>query len=77
MMRNIIALLLIIGGIILSLYVGIWVCFIGGITALISEIRAEHLEAMDVAFSIARIAFSGGIGSLAGAIFIPGLLLRD
>ena len=63
-MRKIIGVLIIIMGAILALYVGGWLMFIGGIVALIEEIRADMLDSGRVAWSIARIMLAGFVGSL-------------
>lgn len=75
-MRAIIGFVLMAAGVVLGLYAGIWWAFIGGIVQVIGEIRAEHLDAMNVAMGVARVVFTGLIGYLSAAIlFLPGLVL--
>ena len=76
-MRQIVGISIILGGIVLGLYVGLWVCFIGGIVQLINEIKSpEAVVAMNIAWGIAKIVFAGLFGWLAGLLFIiPGLAM--
>jgi len=65
---------LVICGVILGIYVGIWLCFIGGIVDVITQVRAEQLQAMGVAMGVVKIVFSGFFGWLSAALFIlPGM----
>ncbi len=57
-----------IGGVILGLYVGVWVCFVGGIVDVIEQVTAENLEAVSVAWGIAKVFLSGLFGSLTAII---------
>ena len=69
-MKTAIGILIILGGIVTGLYLGLWVCFIGGIVALINEIKSpEEVQAMAIAFGIAR-AFFASIVSLASAVIL-------
>jgi hypothetical protein len=75
-----IGIVLILVGIVLGLYVGVWLCFIGGSVQLIEEMRAEHLNAMGVAIGVTRIVLAGFLGCLSAIVCIlPGwfLLLRS
>lgn len=72
-MKIVIGLLLIVAGIALGLYVGLWLMFIGGIVSIIEQIRSEHLDALTVAWGVARILFAGMVGMLAAIVLIiPG-----
>ena len=68
---------LMIAGIVVGLYVGVWLCFIGGIVQIVNEINAgTPVEAMNIALGIVRILFAGLCGWLAGfVLFIPGMIL--
>jgi len=73
MIKIILGLALCIIGVLFGLYIGIWVCFIGGIVQVIEQIRAENLEPLKVALGIARVFFTGLAGWLSAIIFIiPG-----
>jgi hypothetical protein len=75
-MRVIFGILLIIIGIGIGLYVGIWLMFVGGIIQLIDAVRADILVASEVAWGIAKILLAGLTGTLSAYIFIlPGLFL--
>lgn len=72
-MKKIFGLLLILTGIVLGFYVGVWLFFVGGIIQIIEAIRAEHLITMDVAIGIAKVMFASFCGAISGYIFaIPG-----
>ena len=75
-MKGIIGILLFALGILLGLYVGIWLCFIGGIVQVIEQIRAENLEPVKVAIGIARVFSSAFAGYVSALILIfPGYAL--
>jgi len=79
-MKTFIGGIMIVSGIALGLYVGVYLCFIGGIIDVITEIRAEDLSAYNTAIGIAKVVFSGLIGTLAGyCLLIPGyaILVTD
>lgn len=68
-------LILIITGIILGLYAGLWWAFIGGIMIVIEEVaNFPEISSIDFALGIARVFFAGVIGWAVALIFIiPGL----
>lgn len=73
MVKLIIGLILIVCGIVLGAYVGIWICFVGGIIDVINEIRADELSAVVVAIGVAKVLFANFIGFVAAiALIIPG-----
>ena len=76
---KVLGLILILAGIAAGLYCGIWWAFIGGIVAVIEQIRAPHLDALAVAIGVARIFFAGFIGWCSAMLLIlPGMaMLRD
>jgi hypothetical protein len=77
-MKIVLGLMLIIASVILGLYVGVWLCFIGGIVQVITEIRAEHMNATGMAIGIARLMFGGLAGWLSAAVLaIPGIVLMQ
>ena len=78
-MKTILGTLLVLGGIVLGLYVGIWVCFVGGIVDVIQQIRAEELSPIIIAWGIAKIMLAGFFGWLSAVILVfPGwVLLTD
>ena len=69
-------ILMIICGILFGLYVGVWLCFIGGIVGIIETIRAPELSAMVVAINIVKILGAGVAGFISGVVLvIPGWLM--
>jgi hypothetical protein len=77
-MKQIIGILMMLAGAVIGLYVGVWVCFIGGIVDVIGAIRADDLIAMDVAIGTAKVLFAGVAGWLSGIMAIfPGYVLAN
>jgi uncharacterized membrane protein len=74
-MKNVLGLLMILGGVILGLYLGLWLCFIGGIVQIINELKSpETANALAIAWGIVKIALAGAVGWLSAAILIlPGI----
>lgn len=72
-MNSFIGILMIAVGVILGVYVGIYVCFIGGIVDIIEQIQSSSASAMVIAIGVLKIMFAGFFGWVAGAILvIPG-----
>lgn len=72
-MKSIIGLLLVAAGIVLGLYVGVWLMFIGGIVQIIQAVKAPEIVAMTVAIGVAKIVFAGISGGLSAIVLIlPG-----
>jgi hypothetical protein len=69
-------LLLMIVGVCFGVYVGVWLCFIGGIVQVITEIKAEEIVPLNIGFGIFRVVAAGFIGVMT-AFFavIPGYIL--
>jgi hypothetical protein len=63
-MKNILGVILIIFGVCAGLYVGFWWGFIGGIVQIIEQFNTPEVNAMDVAFGVAKIFFAGTLGWL-------------
>ena len=75
-MRQLFGMILIVLGVCVSLYVGIWWGFIGGIVAVAEALKASEVVPYDVAYGIARIFFCQFLGLAAGAILaFPGFIL--
>ena len=69
-MGKLVGWVLIIGGVALGIYVGVWVMFIGGIVQLIDAVKATPVDALHTACGIARIIFSGLTGWCVGAFSV-------
>lgn len=77
-MRILAGLLLICGAVVLGLYVGLWLMFVGGIVAVIHAVQAIPVDALGIAWGIVRIFFASIAGGLSfWALFIPGLALLN
>jgi hypothetical protein len=73
-MKAIIGLVLVVCGIALGLYAGVWWAFIGGIVDVITEIRAPELSALGIAIGVAKVLFAGLIGWLSALVLVlPGV----
>ena len=67
-----VAVLAFLCGVAAAAYVGIWVCFIGGIVAVIDAVKATPVDSLGVALGVARFA----LASIAGwACFWLGVLI--
>lgn len=75
-MKAILGLLLCLVGIALGLYVGVWLCFIGGIVQGVAAVQAHPLNGLGLAIGLARVMGSGLAGWLAATACLgPGLFL--
>lgn len=75
-MRLFFGIALMIIGIILGLYVGGWVCFIGGIVDVITEVRAENLVPLNVGIGVGKVFFAAFFGWLSCIVLLlPGYLM--
>lgn len=76
MTKLILGVLLIVAGIAAALYVGVWLCLIGGIVQFIEAVKATPVPALDVAMGIARVLCAGLAGVLTAVVAIfPGFAL--
>jgi hypothetical protein len=78
-MRSVLGLALIVGGFAFSLYVGVWLLFIGGIVDVINEVKAAGaVDAMVIALGATKTVFAGVVGWLAGLVpIIVGFVILD
>lgn len=75
-MKAIFGILLMVAGVFFGLYIGLWVCFIGGIVQIIDAIKATPVEAMDIAIGIVRIIFAAAAGGISAFVAVlPGFAL--
>ncbi len=75
-MKKILGILMILGGIGLGLYIGLWWCLIGGIVSIVNALKAPGpVEAMVIAGAITRILFASVAGWVSAMVLIiPGFL---
>ena len=77
-MKQWLGIILIISGIFVGFYIGVWVFFIGGIVDVIEQIRATVFEAKAIAIGVAKVIFAGLAGAITGGIlFIIGRVMMD
>ena len=77
-MKQLIGLLLVIVGVALGLYVGIYLCFFRGIVTVIEQIRADVMVTSILAWGIVRIFLAGFFGWLSAFVMvIPGMVLMS
>ena len=73
-MKNILGIGLIILGVILGLYVGVWLCFIGGIRDIVDVvnimIKNDFVDGLKLAIGIVKIIFAGVAGYLSALFCI-------
>jgi hypothetical protein len=75
-MKAVIGIIMIVAGIALGLYAGLWWAFIGGIVDVINEIKADDLSATGVAIGVAKVLFAGFVGYISGAVLaVPGYFM--
>lgn len=66
-LKQIIGLLIIVGGVIYSIYLGLWVCIIGGIWTIIQILTGALVGSMGmVGWAAIKIFLGGTIGAILG-----------
>lgn len=68
MFKNIVGISLMIIGIVLGCYLGIWVMFIGGILEIAHAIDIHQVTTVLIATNIIKMFFSGFIGVFIGFV---------
>lgn len=77
-MRNVLGIILIIAGVAVGLYAGLWWAFIGGIVQIVDAVKATPVESMDLALGIVRVVFAGAIGTISAMVAIlPGYAMIE
>ena len=78
-MIKLIGFLLIVAAVLLGLWLGIWVMFIGGIAQFINGIKVTPVDALGIATGIARVLFAGAVGWVVAVIvgFFGVMLMSD
>lgn len=68
--------LLCIAGVALGIYAGLWWAFIGGIVDVINAFKAADVQALSIAFGVAKVVCAGFIGGISALCLIaPGTAL--
>ena len=60
---------LMLADIVLGVYVGLWVCFIGGIVDIINQLKGS-VDALTIAWGIIKICCSTCVGVIVAGLFI-------
>jgi len=69
-------LLLVVLGIALGFYVGVWLCLIGGIVQFVEAVKMTPVDAWGIAFGIARFFLASVCGAVSAMVLIiPGAAL--
>jgi hypothetical protein len=77
-MREALGVVMVVVGIALGLYAGLWWAFIGGIVSIVEAVKATPVEAMGIALGIVRIMFAGLIGVVSAMLLVvPGAALAS
>ncbi len=73
-MKKLFAALLFIIGVVVGLYVGVWVLFVGGILGFVSAVNqlidGTGLDGMLIVWSTLKMMFASFVGYISGMIFI-------
>ena len=68
-------LLMMVAGVAVGLWCGVWWAFIGGIAGIVGEVRAEAIDGVRLALLILRVMFAGFITYTVSTILVlPGFL---
>lgn len=79
MMKYLVGMIFILGGVCLGLYLGLWLCFIGGIVQLVEACKADPVSAFGIAFGFVRIVIASFVGwfSFIVCSAIGGVIISD
>lgn len=64
-MKHIIALIVLITGVIASIYFGFWIMFVGGIVMVIEGAKMTPVDSLMIGFGVGRVVFASfatGVG---------------
>lgn len=67
-MRTFWAFLVLLLGIGLGLYLGLWVMFIGGIVQIVEAVKIDPVSSWGIAYGLCRVFFAGFVGWVSVAI---------
>ena len=77
-MKVIIGLVLLVLSVIIGLWLGVWVMFIGGIVQIINAVQVHPVHAVDIAIGLFRIFGAGIVGFFSFMVlFAAGLGFLD
>lgn len=74
--KRILGLVLILGGIALGLWLGLWVCFFGGIASIIEGAKANPVDQLELAWGIIKFLSAWAVGLFSAIVLVmPGIAL--
>lgn len=77
-MKTTVGILLVIAGVAFGVYVGLWLCLIGGVVQIIQSVQGSSVDAWGVAFGIARVLCTGIAGTLTAFVAVlPGWAMLE
>jgi len=72
-MKKLFGIVLVILGVVTSVYIGLFFMFLGGIVQIVEALEAPRLITMTLAVGVARVAFAGvAWGASAVVLILPG-----
>lgn len=75
-MMKFLGVLLVLVGIALGAYVGIYLCLVGGIVSVINEVKKPVSDALPIVWGVVRVFLAGTIGwSIFYICVLPGIAL--
>lgn len=79
MARNFVGIILIIAGLALAAWAGVWWALIGGIMQAVEAVKAQPVDALQLAYGLARVFCAGliGMGTAIIAVFPGWAMLKD
>lgn len=75
-MSRLIGILLILAGLVLAGFIGIWVMLVGGIIQVLDAVQVDPIDSGTIAWGVVRILFASTAAAIAGYLLaIPGMAL--
>ena len=62
MIKTILSAVIVIAGLCLGAYVGLWLCFVGGIIQVVEACKVTPIEASEIAIGLLRVVMTGFVG---------------
>jgi hypothetical protein len=77
-MKNVFGALMVLAGVLIGLYVGIWLMFVGGVFNIVEFAQGDFQEYAVLGWGIVKIMLAGFIGQICAMTFIlPGMAILD
>lgn len=73
MARNFVGVILIVAGLALAAWAGVWWALIGGIVQAVEAVKVSPVDALQLAYGLARVFCAGLIGAVTAIVAVfPG-----